>query len=903
MQPEPSQENSKPQRLPPQLLDYLDGVYWEADPRTLNFTFLSGTEDKLLGYPREMWYENNFWVKHLHPEDYNWAPQFCLNATRSLQSHRFDYRMLAADGRTVWIHDRVTVVSSDGKVDRICGLLIDVTEKKETEIALQETRRQLSEAQRLTGLGYWDRDFVTHRTTISDEAYRILGGWPGDKVMDLGACDLAFYERIHPDDRQRVRDASDEALAGSKPYDIEYRLMFDNGEIRYVHSRGEVLRDSSGTPIRWFGTIQEISKLRRVERELYESETRFRMCLDHASDMLMLLDENCCIVDVNKTACTNLGYTREELVGQPSTFFNTTFAAADLTALKESLARGESWEFETFHRRKDGSQFPVEVHIAPVVDGGNVRTISLASDITERRNAQNRLNENHELMRAIVNGTSDVIYVKSLSGHYLMVNTAGANLFGLRVEDILCRLDSELPQTDASRLLMSGLDSGATSKTTHSAEQEVVVNGKPCTFLSTQFAYYNTDGTAIGTIGISRDVTELKQLGDALRHSQKMEAIGRLAGGIAHDFNNLLTVIISYSELLLISLKEGDPQRHQVNEIFKCGERAAGLTRQLLAFSRKQELQPKLVNLRQSLEDLGNLLQPIVGADIELSIRVADNVAEVKMDLDQFRQSLLNLAVNARDAMPHGGKMSIVVDDFLIQHSHPQLKPGRYARISFSDTGIGMSESVQARIFEPFFTTKPIGKGSGLGLSMAYGFVIQSGGHIEVSSSSGNGSTFRLYLPSAEQAVEDTVQVSNSSELGVLPLGAPKGKGTILLVEDEETVRVLCCRILEACGYSVLLTKDGVEALELARSGTTKIDLLLTDVVMPRMNGPKLLVAIQKELPQLPAIFISGYADERVMLEIPPEKRNVLRKPFTPRQLAERVRATLEASKEMCEPG
>ncbi len=777
-------------------------------------------------------------------------------------------------------------------------LLLDITEKKETELALQQTRLQLSEAQRLTQLGYWERDFVRNQGIISEEALRILGGSAVATVLSLEECDREFFMRIHPDDLQRVKDASTAALEGIQPYDIEFRLLLESGEERYVHSRGEVLRDSAGKPLRWFGTIQEISAIRRVERELYESESRFRLCLDHASDMLMLLDRQCRIVDVNKTACDSLGYTREELIGHSSAFFDYAMPMADRNRLSERLSRGEAAEFQTRHRRKDGSEFPVEVRIAPVKNCGNVYAVSLASDITERQNSQRMVTDNHRLMRAIVNGTSDVIYAKGLEGHYLLINTAGANLFGLKVEDVLCRRDCDLPLTEAAKVLLQSDLGPSTNGRSQLIEQEVVIDGKPCTFLSTRFSYYNAEGTAIGTIGISRDVTEIKQLGDALRHSQKMEAVGSLAGGIAHDFNNLLTVIISYSELLLLSLEEGDPQRHQVNEIFKCGERAAALTRQLLAFSRKQKLQPQVVNLRDTLDELSKLLRTVIGEDIELNIHVDDGVPDVKMDVDQFQQSIANLAVNARDAMPHGGKFSIEVSDLIVQPSSQiaqlsQLKPGRYARISVSDTGIGMSESVQARVFEPFFTTKPVGKGSGLGLSMTYGFVTQSGGHIEVSSSSGNGTTFRLYLPCApidafDARFESNKHVSSSDELN-----SYNAKETVLLVEDEDTVRALCCRILEACGYSVLEARDGLEALELLRTPSHRVDLLLTDVVMPRMNGPKLQEAIQQDLPQLPVLFMSGYADDVVLRDIPDHKHNFMRKPFSPRQLAERVRALL----------
>lgn len=520
------------------------------------------------------------------------------------------------------------------------------------------------------------------------------------------------------------------------------------------------------------------------------------------------------------------------------------------------------------------------------------------------KHSHQMLTDSHNLVRAVANGTADVIYVKDLEGRYLMINTVGANLFKLSVKEVLYKRDSELPSTEASRFLLRAGDGDPLSKDSDLTEEEIVIDGKPCTFVSTRFSYFDAEGKAIGTIGIARDVSELKQLGDALRQSQKMEAIGRLAGGIAHDFNNLLTVIINYSELLMMTLPEGDPKRHQVNEIFASGQRAAGLTRQLIAFSRKQTLQPQIVGLRKSLDELAGLLRPTIGRDIELSIDVAEDVADVKIDLVQFQQLITNLALNARDAMPHGGRMSIAVANFVVLPQnlappHPHLKPGRYAQVTFEDTGTGMSNSLKNRIFEPFITAKPIGNGTDLALSMAYGFLTQTGGHIEVSSSSGFGSGFRLYLPCAPLELPRADLFSKVDEFASLSLGSPRGNETVLLVEDEEAVRVLCCRILEACGYSVLQAKDGVEALELLRSAAPHVDLLLTDVIMPRMDGPKLLAAIWQELPHLPVLFISGYADEVFLLEIPADNRNLLRKPFKPKQLAQRVRETLNATAKM----
>ncbi len=630
-------------------------------------------------------------------------------------------------------------------------------------------------------------------------------------------------------------------MAGRKEYDVEYRILRPDGEVRYVHSRGKIERDDKGNPLRWLGTIQDITELRRAEFELQASATRFRQYLDYATISIVLSDENGRIFDVNRQACLKLGYSRDELIGMSLEDIDTRLSREEIHQFEERLQSGEIVSLESRHRRKDGSEFPVELRLGSVIQDGQRHSVSIALDITEREQSQRQLKQSHELMRAIIEGTSDAIYVKDIDGRYMMINSAGAELFGLRVEDILLRTDSELPATDGARVLMKTMDQHDYTNESQLCEETISFNGENRTYLSARYSYFDQAGCAIGRIGISRDITEMQRLSDALRHSQKMEAIGRLAGGIAHDFNNLLTVIISYSEILLLGLESDPAKLKQVSEINKCAMRAASLTRQLLAFSRKQKLQAERLNLRSCFDELRGMLEPIIGEDIELTLEASMAVGEVIMDRDQFLQAITNLAINARDAMPSGGELSISATDYWhtsnsIQLQHPNLKPGRYALVSVRDSGVGIPDAVRGRIFEPFFTTKPMGKGTGLGLAMIYGFVIQSGGYVDVSSEEGRGSTFRLYLPCAQAADKSDVAREGASGDEV---SFAECHETILLVEDEESVRSLCRHILEARGYKVLQAKDGVDAYEVFQRNRGTIDLVLTDVVMPRMKRTK----------------------------------------------------------------
>lgn len=393
---------------------------------------------------------------------------------------------------------------------------------------------------------------------------------------------------------------------------------------------------------------------------------------------------------------------------------------------------------------------------------------------------------------------------------------------------------------------------------------------------------------------LNTELAEKKSLEQQLLHSQKMEAIGRLAGGIAHDFNNLLTIINGYGEMLLQQFNPDDPRHKTLEEIHKAGMRAVALTCQLLAFSRRQILQPRILNLNDVVTNLEAMLRRLIGEDVEIALHLQPHLENVNADPGQIEQVLINLAVNARDAMPRGGQISIETRDVAIDEAvvqkHFGIRPGRYVVISMTDTGSGMDDETLTHIFEPFFTTKELGKGTGLGLSMVYGIIKQSGGHIWVYSEKEKGTTFKIYLPS----------VKGPSEVSPAPLhsnGASGGTETILLVEDEVAVRHLTRDVLEQSGYKVLESTDGDEAVRLCQNCDGPIHLLLTDVVMPKKGGRELAEQLGPLRPEMRVLFVSGYTDDAIVrYGLLRKGAAFLQKPFTPTTLAWKVREVLDAS-------
>jgi two-component system, cell cycle sensor histidine kinase and response regulator CckA len=633
---------------------------------------------------------------------------------------------------------------------------------------------------------------------------------------------------------------------------------------------------------------------KRSEEALRESEARFRTFVDHAADAFFLQDTDDFgrILDVNQHACESLGYSREELIGHFPLEFDVGLPPEEVIRIGMRLNAGEVFDFETRHRRKGGSEFAVELRVRPILYGGKRLAVALARDITDRKQAEKALNESHDLLRTVIEGTPDAIYVKDLQGRYRMINSAGARVVGRAVEEILGKEDGDFLAPFVARTIRErDLQVLATGEI-ETFEETVTAGTGPRTYLSTKAPYRDRRGSVIGLVGISRDITEMKRLEADFRQAQKMEAVGRLAGGVAHDFNNLLSVIIGYNELVFNRLPPDDANRGYLYEVQKAGERAAALTRQLLAFSRKQVLQSRVMALNPLLVDLCAMLQRLIGEGIELVRALDADLGMVKVDPVQFEQAVINLAVNARDAMPGTGRLTFGTCNARLDEAyaerHPEVRPGEYVVVSVTDTGHGMDDATKARVFEPFFTTKESGKGTGLGLAMVYGFVKQSGGHVEVESEPGRGTTFRLFLPRTEMVVLPDLP---SPDDAVVPNGAE----TILLVEDEEALRTLTRMVLQSYGYTVLEAGDGKDALGIAGQFPGIIHALVTDLVMPRMGGRGLADGLIRQRPGLRVLFMSGHTEDTVLQRGMDEPGTAFfHKPFSPLALARKLRRLLD---------
>jgi two-component system cell cycle sensor histidine kinase/response regulator CckA len=529
------------------------------------------------------------------------------------------------------------------------------------------------------------------------------------------------------------------------------------------------------------------------------------------------------------------------------------------------------------------------------------RELGEAAGRRRRREAEDALREAQERFRFVVENTSDVVYrlrfpdmvydymspgIERLTGYGPReINGVGLNGLVVSVTDTAGRPVAIEKREWARQIEQSG--------EFHADYQVRTKDGELRWLADHSFPWRDGHGRLLGAVGTLMDITVRKELEAQLNQAQKMEAIGRLAGGVAHDFNNLTTAILGYSELMLRQLGPDDPLRRHVAEVTRAAERAAGLTRQLLAFSRKQLLQPRVLDVAEVLEHSRSLLERLIGEDVELVTRGEPGVGRVKADPVQLDQVILNLAVNARDAMPRGGQLVLEASNADLDedyaHEHVTVRPGRYVMLAVSDTGHGMDKETQQRIFEPFFTTKDKGKGTGLGLSTVYGIVQQSGGYVWVYSEVGRGTTFKIYLPRVEDEADQPEPVA-----GPVATRAEASE-TLLLVEDEASVRELLRELLATAGYSVLEASGPAEALQIVQSRPQPIQLLITDVVMPEMTGPELARRLAEMRPGLRMLFLSGYTEGVVADKgLLADGAHFLQKPFTGDALEAKVREVLD---------
>jgi PAS domain S-box-containing protein len=628
------------------------------------------------------------------------------------------------------------------------------------------------------------------------------------------------------------------------------------------------------------------------QRETAEALTLFRALIDHTNDAIEVVDpESGRILEVNQRACIAHGYTREEYRALRVGDMDPQAAGRSWGEVREEMRRVGTRMFEGRRRRKDGSVFPVEA-TATSIRLDRDYLLVVVRDISERVQAEAALRLRDRAMQAVSQGIT-ITDASHPDNPIVYVSPGFERITGYSGEEVLGK-NPRLLQGPES-------DLAATAQLRESIRAGRQFGVEILNYRKDGSPFWNAivmaplleGGRLTHWVSVSTDITERRQLEEKLRQAQKMEAVGRLAGGVAHDFNNMLTVINGNSELVLAHLDSDDPNRELISEIREAGERAADLTRQLLAFSRKQAVRVEVVSINTRLRELLNLLSRLIGADVEIVFAPDPSLGVVRMDPGLFDQAIINLAVNARDAMPRGGRLTIetrgVELDAEYADRHPSVPPSRYALVRVGDTGQGMDAGTRARVFEPFFTTKKTGEGTGLGLSMVYGFVKQSGGHIELHSELGRGTTFLLYLPLAGETHPAEAPPARSPRTA-------GGAETVLLVEDDENVRTLSRLALQSWGYTVLEARNGQEAISVAGHYAGTIHLLVTDVVMPGMNGRRLAELLVGARPRLRVLLMSGHSEETVLRHGALEAGSAfLEKPFSPIDLARRAREVLDA--------
>jgi len=794
------------------------------------------------------------------------------------------------------------------------SVLRDITERRKAEEKIEQSANQLAEAQKLAHVGSWNWDLLTNALTWSDEHFRIFGLNPGEIDPSYQSV-VAKY--IHPGDRDLLKGFVEDSLKTLTPFSFLYRVVKPNGVMRIIKSCGNVITNEEGKPIKMVGTAQDVTEFKQKEEEQRQLNAELESQRQRLNDIVASVpgvvweawgqpDANTQRMNfVSDYVETMLGYKVEEWLSTPNFWLTIVHpddkeqagsdAAADFVSGKTIIKREFRW------LTKDGRVLWVESQSMVATDdqGQPVGMRGVTTDISERKQAEDELRRQLDFNQAITTSLGEGVYAVDQNGRVTFMNKAAEGvlgwtlreLFGQKIHEVIHFQQADgTPTLEVDCPLLRALKSGDSTE----IEDDAFTRKDGRIFhVSYSSAPIMTNGQPVGAVLAFRDETERRTLEAELRQSQKMEAVGSLAGGIAHDFNNLLTVINGYSELSLRGLQPEDALALNIEEIKKAGKRAATLTRQLLAFSRKQVLQPKVLDLNTVISDLEKMLRRLIGEDIDLRTVLKGGLLRVYADPGQIEQVIMNLVVNARDAMPDGGKLTIETENVFLNDEygrhHVGVKPGPYVMLSISDDGSGMSDETKARLFEPFYTTKELGKGTGLGLSTVYGIVKQSMGNIWVYSEMGLGTTFKVYLPSVDDEldIEQPIQISEPLALA---------SETILLVEDDEMVRSVTRSTLEQAGYKVLQAANGPEALLICEQRPDPIHLLLTDVVMPGMSGRAVADRLMTLRPQMLVLYMSGYTEDAIVHRgVLNAGVNFISKPFGTMALIRKVRELLDA--------
>jgi PAS domain S-box-containing protein len=810
------------------------------------------------------------------------------------RSGTLEFKMIGMKGQPLWLFTKAAPLRNEkGEIVLSLSVTIDITELKKTVEALkasEERYRRITEA--ITDYIYTVR--VENGRPVETRHSEACVAVTGYTSREFAEDPYLWIKMVSEEDHDLVRKQVEDVLSGKPSDPIKHRIIRKDGSMRWVESAVVPHHDMNGVLISYDGIVKDITDRKQIEDKLLISEEKFRALAEQSIAGNCLLQDGK-FVYVNPRLAEMLSFSQDEMIGLAVL---DLVSKADRDMVRENIRKRISGELSFIHYtfsalKKDGSEVPLEVHGSKMLYNGRPAIMATVLDITERKKAEEALLASEKKFRGLLENIQLIAVILDLEGNITFCNDYLLRLTGWSSDETLGRnwFDIFLPE-DVKGYVKSVFRANITRGTMLHNEIPIITRQGVLRQIVWNIAVlHDSDGNVAGTASIGIDVTEHRMLEEQLRQAQKMEAIGHLAGGIAHDFNNILSAIVGYAHLTLLKMKDNDSSRINIEHILASSGRAASLIQSLLVFSRKQVILLKLVDINEILYDIKTILCRIIGEDIDFKADAPVVHLIVKADKSQIEQALMNLATNARDAMPHGGTLTITAEEAEINGRFIQMhqfgKPGRYAVIKVADTGVGMDEKTKKNIFEPFFTTKEVGKGTGLGLAMVYGTIKQHNGYINVYSEPGKGTIFKIYLPLAESG-EHLAEKKVTSNVSA-------GTEMILLVEDDEIVRVIIRSLLEESGYRVLEAIDGEDGLRLFKDNREKIDLVLSDMIMPKMQGWKMYDEIKKLSPDIKTLFISGYpADVIDRKSFSEKEKNIMDKPVIPDELLRKIREILD---------
>jgi two-component system cell cycle sensor histidine kinase/response regulator CckA len=885
------------------ILDSIEVAYYEVDLKG-NFTFFNPSAVKSLGYADDELMGMNF-RRYMDKDNAEKVYKAFHNVyLRRENINRIDWEIINKSGGKISVESSVSLMK-DGRGAPVGfrGVVYDITERKKTEDFILEAVEKYRSLLENIDTAYFEIDLKGNFTYFNDVLCKILGY----EREELQGMNYRVYSK--PENIKMIKDMYGEIYrTGKSKTMVFYELLRKDGSRIVVEQSMSLMRGPTGEAIGFQGVGRDITERINAEEELKKNELKYRRILESMEDGYYELDLKGSFTFFNDAAYRNLGYEPNELKHVNYRAYTSPETARRLNQVFRRLY--ETGEFENLLEyeviRKDGSVRHHEMSTGLLRDaaGRPEGFHVLARDITARREAENALRRSEEKYRTILETMQEGLFENDLRGNYTYVNDFACRLLGYTRDELIGKnFKSVFPPHLADFVFKAYRRVYETSKPELLLDHEVMhKNGTIMIHQANIELIRDLSGKAAGFRTLAWDVTERRKmekekavLEDQLLQAQKMESIGQLAGGVAHDFNNMLGVILGYVELIKLQLPRSDPLFHNVMEIEKAAIRSRDITGQLLAFSRKQITSPITFDMNDLVMSMQKTLFRLIGEDIDLQYYPGKDIWKIKFDPSQMQQILINLAANARDAMPDGGKLIIETRNMHLSEEycsvHHGFSPGHYVMLGVSDDGIGMDKETLQHVFEPFFTTKETGKGTGLGLATVYGIVKQHNGFINVYSESGKGTTFKIYIP---RSMEEGVTYQEAEEAFVAP-----GSGTVLLVEDDDMVRKMTSDMLEAIGYSVVSTGSPLEAQKMYENRDIRIDLLLTDVVMPGMSGKELRDRIAATRPGIKVLFMSGYTSNvivhRGVLE---DGVHFVQKPFSMGDLARKVREALSGKKD-----